>query len=324
MRVFDWLDHLGVPAHVHDYLGASSNSPRQLVRRPTALVRAEYRLRHPSPTTNCELPTLVARQASPLSNGRIEAELLGRSKWGVYDFDDALYLQNGGPFPKSRIWESSVRSADLVIAGNTSLAESALKYNRNVTIIPSCVDPEKYKVKSTYTAGDPPRAVWIGSPTTEKYLVTIQDALLEVHRRTGLRLTVISGGQRPIGRLGPMVDRIDWAPSTFASLLTAADFGIMPLDDTPWSRGKCAYKLLQYGAAGLPLIGSPVGVNADILALAEGLAPNTVADWGDALTTLVQEHESERAARGHRARTIVAESFSFQAWAGHWRAAVGI
>ena len=39
----------------------------------------------------------------------------------------------------------------------------------------------------------------------------------------------------------------------------------MPLFDTPWERGKCAYKLIQYMACGLPTVASDIGANRDVM-----------------------------------------------------------
>ena len=121
-----------------------------------------------------------------------------------------------------------------------------------------------------------------------------------------------------------MVDRVQWAPATFAQELARADLGLMPLRDDEWSRGKCAYKLLQYGAAALPLVGSPVGANREVLSRAEGLAPRSVDDWYDAMVQLLEESDESRARRGRAARRAVEENYSFRSWEPTWVEAVGL
>ena len=326
VRVFDWIDRLASPVTSHSYLGDSSNSISRMARKPLGVIGAEIELRQAA--ARRRRATLISRQASPFSNGAIERELLKSSDWGVYDFDDALMLPPTAPqsklWSKQKVWQSSVSAADKVIAGNAFLAERASDLNSNVTLIPSCVAPETYLVKQGFEISDVPKAVWIGSPSTERYLALVSDALLELHRTTGLRLTVVSAGNASLGAIEPMADRRDWTPTSFASDLMDADFGIMPLADTEWERGKCAYKLLQYGATALPMIGSPVGANAQFLADAQGFAPTTPSDWVDAMSELLSESVTRRAIRSASARKTVIEKFSFDAWSFEWRSAVGL
>ena len=59
------------------------------------------------------------------------------------------------------------------------------------------------------------------------------------------------------------VERVPWSAATEAGSLAAAHIGVMPLSDDEWARGKCAFKLLQYMAASLPCVASPIGANAE-------------------------------------------------------------
>ena len=61
----------------------------------------------------------------------------------------------------------------------------------------------------------------------------------------------------------------------------------MPLEDTPWERGKCGYKLIQYMALGLPVVASAVGVNKHIVRHGEnGFLAANPGEWRDALARL--------------------------------------
>ncbi|QYH34846.1 hypothetical protein [Salinibacterium sp. M195] len=327
VRVFDWLDYLSLDATSETYLGTSNNSGRTLATHPWGVVQAEWRLR--AATRNiADATTLISRQASPLSAGRLEATLLSKAARGIYDFDDALGLSPAGGTAslssKQRVWTNSVRAADIVIAGNANLAEQALRLNDNVVIIPSCVDPAQYERKTTYEISRVPRALWIGSPSTESYLKTISTSLLALHASHGLRLTVISAGDASLGALDIMIDRKDWSPHGFGDDIRQADFGVMPLVDNEWARGKCAYKLLQYGAAGLPMIGSPVGANAEVLTHAGAGAPSTTDEWIAEMERMIDASPDSRAAQGELALHTVAEKYSFSAWAPTWARTVGV
>jgi len=254
----------------------------------------------------------------PFTRGTLEAELLRRAAWGVYDFDDALWADRRTGvhriYNEGIVWERSVRDADLVIAGNDHLCEAAARLNPAVVLIPSCVDPSGYPAKRQYELGAPPRLVWIGTPSNESYLDVAARALVEVNRLTGARLLLISAGTRPLGPLAHMTDRITWNGAASNRVLSSADCGIMPVPDNAYNRGKCAYKLLQYGAAGLPVVASPVGVNAQVIEQLHGLAATDTESWVRALREVLGEGEAARSARGAAARRAVEERYSFAAW----------
>jgi glycosyltransferase involved in cell wall biosynthesis len=318
VRVLDWLRFLGLQAEVLNYLGTPNVRPGTIMRRPLATLGAERRLRALRHRPAFDR-LLVSRSMGPFTGGRLEADLLRRARWGVYDFDDALHADLGGIhrfFGENAGWATAVRGADIVVAGNQYLADAAAQLNPNVRVIPSCVDPADYPQKQTYVVGDVPRLVWMGSPSTEPYLELIAPALLEVHRLTGARLTLISAGQRPLGQLATMTDRVNWTGPESHVLLAEADYGLMPLPDDPWTRGKCAYKLLQYAAAGLPAIGSPVGVNAQVIEQLGGDAATDRDSWVQGLVNALEASETDRRMRGLTARRGVEEHYSFAAWRG--------
>lgn len=319
VRLFDWLDHLEITANEATFTEAASVSAKHVLRNPSTAIRAELRLSRISREHPPHL--FLSRRASPFARGRLESRLLTSAGRGVYDFDDALWLHRAGPFPLERTWRRSVEAADVVIAGNEMLAAEAREHAAHVVMIPSCVEPADYVRKTDYTI-DAPRAVWIGSPSTEKYLLQIAAPLRELHRDTGLRLTVISAGDADLGPLSPMIDRVTWHPSTYAAELAAADFGIMPLDDTDWSRGKCAYKLLQYGAAAQIAVASPVGANRLALDRMNGLTASDDAEWFTAMNTALSLTRAQREDRGARARSAVEQHYSFDAWRDAWVDAV--
>ncbi|MGY1716256.1 glycosyltransferase [Geodermatophilus sp. SYSU D01106] len=325
VRVLDWLRFLHLDAEVHNYLGTSDVRPHTLLHHPLGVVRAERRLHRLARRPSIER-LLVSRSVGPFTGGRREAQILQRAEWGVYDFDDALYADTrSGVYRflgQAAGWARAVRAADLVIAGNALLAEAAADLNPNVQVIPSCVDPARIPLKQDHSVGSTPRLVWMGSPSTETYLQSIAPALLEVHRRTGARLLVISAGRRHLGDLEAVVDRVEWAGPGTDSLLTQADCGIMPLPDSPFTRGKCAYKLLQYGAAGLPAVASPVGVNAQVIRELGARSATDQESWVSALVESLDESVAGRRERGLAARAAVEDHYSFSAWGSAFRQAL--
>jgi glycosyltransferase involved in cell wall biosynthesis len=181
---------------------------------------------------------------------------------------------------------------------------------------------EDYTPKVSYALHDPPRLGWIGSPDNEACLRLIAPALTEVHRRTGARLRLVGTTGPALGELESMVDRVAWSPDAQRTALTDMDVGLMPLAATPYNRGKCGYKLLQYAAVGLPAVASPLGVNADLLARFGLPAARTRDDWIGAILGLLGASADLRERLGHGAREIAASSYSYDAWLPRWAAAM--
>jgi glycosyltransferase involved in cell wall biosynthesis len=215
-----------------------------------------------------------------------------------------------------------LRRVDRVVAGNVTLANWAADHHSDVVVIPSCVDPAAYDTKTDYTVRGSPRIGWIGSWSTERDLLAIAPVLRGLHERRGARLVLVGSPTGRLDGLEDMVERIPWSPTAQRTLLAGFDVGVMPLRDSPYARGKCGYKLLQYLAAGVPSVASPVGVNTEILHRAGMPAPVDGDEWTDALTAVLDAPVAQRAALGARGRQAVTDHYSFSAWRDRWRAAV--
>jgi glycosyltransferase involved in cell wall biosynthesis len=326
VRVFGWLDRIGIDFTVGSYLSLSDAAPSRLVRRPMSVTRAELRLAaitHARPRR-----LLLHREASPLSRGWWERRLLTSAEFGVYDFDDALQWDRGEGglarrfAPKAGKVRVAVRHADRVIAGNVVLADWASRHHQDVVVIPSCVALEDYMPKASYALHDPPRLGWIGSPHNEAYLLLISEALTEVHRRTGARVTLVGTTTPSLGGLESFIDRVAWSPDSQRAALSAMDIGLMPLPTTTYSLGKCGYKLLQYAAAGLPAVATPLGVNTELLSRFGMPAARNQDDWTTAILDLIDASAAGRERLGRSAREITGRMYSYDAWLPHWAAAL--
>jgi glycosyltransferase involved in cell wall biosynthesis len=303
VRVYEWLDRISSPRVISGYLSHRNASADFIARHPLAALRAEARLRRMLSVPPGRL--LLHREASPLSRGTIERRLVSRADFAVYDLDDALQWDWGQGGALRRLdWASSV--------------------NSDVVLIPSCVSLGAYALKTDYQPADPPRLGWIGSPDNERYLRLIAPALWEVHRRTGARITLIGKAMPSLGPLERLIDRVAWSEPVQRERLAGFDLGLAPLPDDAYSRGKCGYKLLQYAAAAVPAVGSPVGVNRAILSQLGTPAPENVGEWVDAIMDLLGQPAGARAALGARARRVVETSYCYDAWLPRWRQAVGL
>jgi hypothetical protein len=324
-RALEWLRRLDTPGRLTSYFGQNAAGATMFLRNPATAFASERQLA--SLTRQRPATLFLSREASPLSRGRPEERLLGSAAHGVYDIDDALHdVVQRFPldplFSKSAKATRAARAADVVIAGNEYLAGWANELNREVRIIPTCVEPANYARKLHYDMPEIPRIVWLGTPSGERYLLGIASALLEVHHRVGARLILVGAGSRPLGPLDVMTDRIPWSLEFVQTQLCSFDVGIMPLQDTAYERGKCAYKLLEYGAAGLPVVASPVGVNGSILTRSSAPAPLRGEDWADALSALLMASSRERESQAGRQLELIANEYSFARWLPAWKEAV--
>jgi glycosyltransferase involved in cell wall biosynthesis len=325
VRAYEWLEHLALDATRLEYAALGDHSPRTALRHLPAIARAEARVRSVS-RSSLAGTVFLSREASPWSTGGVEARLLGSASRGVYDLDDALFEDRLGwrrVLGKRRKVELAAAAADVVIAGNALLADFAAQHSRDVRLIPTCVEPGRYLPKTSYDISGPPMLVWLGSRSTEAYLTGIAPALREVHRRTGARVRIISAASdADVPGLEGLMDRVTWTPTSYAAQLSSGDVALAPLDDDPFARGKCAYKLLQYAATGLPMVGSPVGANQLALERFSGWAATSHDDWVDALGEAIDSSADARAVRGAQGRSAVRTHYSFDAWSDEWRRAV--
>lgn len=323
VRVLDWLRHLSIDAEICDYLGTANHSSSTLYHHAGQIPGVERKIRLLAKSVKSRT-VLLSRNVSPFSNGKLEAQFLRNSSLGVYDFDDALWAAPSSGvramFSKKRIWKRSVEAADYVIAGSEYLMEHAAPLNSNVVFIPSCVEPSDYQEKQSYALEEAPRLVWLGSMSTEIHLTHIQQALLYLHKQRGVQITVISGEGSSLGPLDEIVTRVRWDARTVGEHLAIADLALAPLEDNEFARGKCAYKVLQYAAAALPIVGSPIGANRKVLADMRGLAVTGTDEWVSAIEQILDEGACARAKRGRAAREHVKNSYSYASWARKWSA----
>jgi glycosyltransferase involved in cell wall biosynthesis len=209
-----------------------------------------------------------------------------------------------------------VRAADAVIAGNAFLAEFAGRYDDQdkVHMIPTCVDPARYDCAGSGDARVGTELVWIGSASTLKVIRWIPQHLEAIAQALPqVRLKVICDvfpESLPIA-----VIRCPWSTETEAPALAAADIGISWMPDDAWSRGKCGVKVLQYMAAGLPVVVNPVGVHREFVVHGKtGFLAESPEEWGRAVRTLAGDPDL-RHTMGRAGRQMVTVNFSPSRWA---------
>jgi glycosyltransferase involved in cell wall biosynthesis len=251
--------------------------------------------------------------------------LRGAARRLVFDFDDAVFLRDSysprGLHSAARLrrFAATVAACDAVVAGNDFLREQAAHFcgTRPVHAIPTCLDPPRYPLAAHARAGDKTELVWIGSSSTLQGLERVGPLLDELGQGLpGLRLKLVCDRFASWNHL-PVV-ACPWSEQTEAAELAAADVGISWVPDDDWSRGKCGLKVLQYMAAGLPVVANPVGVHRDLVRPGEtGFLAETPAQWVEAVGWLAHDPGLRRQ-MGLAGRGLVEAGYGVAQGAARW------
>ena len=258
----------------------------------------------------------------------------------VFDLDDAVYARHALPdgrgrglaraadavMRRDRALPALLRRCARVVVGNETLAGWAREHAAPdaVRVIPTVVDARAYGRIPVRPAPDPLAFGWVGTPRNAVYLEPLVPVFQSLATRHRFRVELF--GPEAFEMPGVDLRCHGWrhyAPGTDDELadLTPIDVGLMPLPDTDFARGKCAFKLIQTMAAGRPVVASPVGANASVVGDA-GLLASTPDEWETALERMLEDAPL-RARLGARGRERVAERYSIDAQLPDWLAVLG-
>lgn len=264
----------------------------------------------------------------------------------IFDVDDAVYQRDSnsskGPESRSRSarYRAIVGRSDAVVVGNEHLKKvtagiiqtaltpcpsPATGEGRNgashstetgegrIFLLPTCIDTRKYSPALHRRVGVEARIVWIGQQSTLRSLSTAGELFREIGQRMpGMEFRQICDifvdipGFRVVFR--------PWSNESETAELAEGDMGIAWMPDDTWSLGKCGLKVLQYMAAGLPVVANPVGIHRELVIHGEtGFLASTPQQWADAVEQLAADPEL-RNKMGAAGRYLVEKRFSVAVW----------
>ena len=321
VRIESWAEYLRAAGWTVDLYPFEDAQLREVLYAPTpkhikaARILSCYRKRlslimHEQPSD----VLFIFREAALFGPAIIER--LAR-RWHVpiiYDFDDPVFLPYRSPmngwfsllkFPRKT--HAMFRLSDHVIAINGLLAKYAARYNSSVSIIPNCVDTDRYLPAPRIDDGIV-RLVWIGSHSTMPNLETIAPVLRDLRDGPRLALRVIGAGKAEME--GVELDVRQWSAETEVADLQNCDIGLLPLLDHTWHPWKFFFKIVQYMAVGLPVIARRVGSNSEIIDDGvNGFLVETPDEWRSRLRQLIDDAGLRRR-MGEAARATVLERYS--------------
>lgn len=244
----------------------------------------------------------VHREAYPIGTAIFE-KIASRKKPIVYDFDDSIFLPNASSANKIIYWLKNHRKtsqilkmSNVAIVGNNFLNKYAIKYKNNVLVMPTAIDTDKYfplqerRHKNKVVIG------WVGTYSTNQYLKILKRVFLKLIEKYKNSIEIRLVGCRNNFLKIPGIIYSNWSLSNEVEDLQDLDIGVMPVWDDDWTRGKCAFKIIQYMATGAAVVASPVGMNGEIIIDGEnGFLATDEDDWFRKLCLLIDNPEKRRA-----------------------------
>lgn len=259
----------------------------------------------------------VHREATPVGPPWFEwlAAKVFRKKL-IFDFDDAIWLRNtsaenmGVAKLKYHSKTASICAwSHKASVGNNFLQQYASKYNRQVVYLPSTLDMAKYSQTKQHAVKEVVIG-WTGSHSTLPYLKLLEPVLQKLERQYTFNLVVIADKAPDLNL--ESLKFVPWKPETEIEDLLQFDIGVMPLPDTDWAKGKCAFKALQYMALGIPALVSAVGTNLEAVPNGKGgYTCTTEQEWYNCLEQLILDADL-RAQLGATGKAWVAGKYSLQ------------
>jgi glycosyltransferase involved in cell wall biosynthesis len=200
-----------------------------------------------------------------------------KGKKVIYEIDD--FFHGLHPTNKSithfqqqpqdlRLIEQLIYQADALTVSTPELAKQYGRFNSNTHIVPNCIDlgliPQPIKENHSGLV----RIGWGGSNSHDADMPLMVEALKRVLReQPQTRLVLMAGDYRHL--FTGHEEQLEFYPATFGhedpivdylQVLNEArlDIGLAPIGDTLFNRCKSDYKLVEYGAFGIPAVASDV------------------------------------------------------------------
>ncbi|WP_407542125.1 glycosyltransferase family 4 protein (plasmid) [Deinococcus radiomollis] len=253
----------------------------------------------------------IHRQTAPSQHAYFDKLFLQTGLPIVFDMDDAVFSQ----YSITSLLQGSVAAT----VGNRHLAEyvGLSAPSTTVTIIPTVVDTRYYTVRPALKPKARPVVGWIGTGSTfRRYLLPVLPGLVRVCREAGAEFRVIASTDVRQQTVMAGAAYVPWSLLTEVQELQSFDIGVMPLSDDEFVRGKCAFKLIQYGAVGIPSVGTDIGANGDVIrhGVTGYLAPDA-QNFEQRLAALLSSDDLGRS-MGLAARRLIEEQFSLHSQTG--------
>ncbi|MEW6263014.1 MAG: glycosyltransferase [Thermodesulfobacteriota bacterium] len=269
----------------------------------------------------------IGRELSPIGPPILERVLFLVNPNVILDIDDAVFLPDDAStsFIHQRLRDFGkfarlARRYKTIVCGNEYLADYFRPHNPQVEVIPTVVDDRPYqKIKRTISPRL--RLGWVGTPTNAPHLALLEEPLRILAQELGFDLLLVGLNQAPPW---PFVNltNLKWELAREYDYFSLFDIGLMPLLNIEFSKGKCAFKLIQYMAAGVPVAASAVGANLEVVRDGEnGFLAASTEEWVSKLRRLLTDEEL-RAEFSRQGRETIVGRYSLSSQLGPYAAII--
>lgn len=166
--------------------------------------------------------------------------------------------------------KDSLAEADMVTVTTETLANFARKFNKNVKVLPNCIDFTKWW-KLPLKTNKQLRVGWSGGISHYEDWYTIKKPLNKLLREFKFKL-IIAGDyfkgiiDEDLRYLVEHYDWVDFSGHSYRMMCTNLDLAIIPLADTPFNKYKSSVKWYEMSAMGVPSVVASVEPYTEVTA----------------------------------------------------------
>jgi glycosyltransferase involved in cell wall biosynthesis len=239
----------------------------------------------------------------------------------IFDFDDAIYIHS--PI-RTKIL---AKLSNIMIVGSHALMDWAKQYSKTFLIptsIPFFIYNQysrlhKNNIDHIFTIG------WVGDgPAHYENLIILIPVFEQLIKKGIIFKFVLVGALHDKmiydaftsikGLDVDFIDNLNWSdPVAVPQKIQNFDIGLMPLIDSDFSKGKAAFKAIEYMACSVPPVISNVGENGYLVKNGEnGFLVNNTNDWVNVIERLYYNRELIIKI-GENAEKTIMKFYSFEA-----------
>jgi len=243
----------------------------------------------------------------------------------VYDIDDDLIniprsspvfdlMLNKGDLIGYQLM--AMARCDAINVTTERLREVYHGFNEGVKILPNLVRYKSWEGLAPFRYGKEGDIIlgWAGSNTHADALKLLETPLKEVFDRYSNTYLVVMGDDLPFDF---PIDRyivIPWSKyRLFQSVVLGFDIGLAPLGKTPFNLAKSNLRLLEFGSAGIPCIGTRWGEYEKLIEDGKsGLLCDTAQDWIIAISRMIEEENLRKSTAEALRQEIILKNFELE------------